>query len=360
MAAVKKYELVEAWIRKSIEDSRFAPGEKLPSESRLCTQFSVSRNAIRQAIRNLTQEGWVQSYRGIGTFCRSRIPSAQLTMNIAFVAFYASSYIFPEIIRGCDNILYKKGFHLLLNQSEYDLQKERDILLGLRKKKVDGIIIAPIYDGKNRSNAELLEELQAEGIAIVLCDSNFLDRRFSYVALDDLTGGAVAAAHLWAKGHRKIGVFFQEDYMVRIRRMEGVCGYLDQQGAPVRSEWIVHFKGLGPASEAPAAAERLFGRTRELPTAFVCSSDEDALQLIQIAESFRIRVPEDLSVVGFDNSSIAQLERVSLTSVDHPSFAMGELLTNILLEKISHPELRLVTRSLLIPSIVERSSVRAL
>src|SRR5208337_793607 len=137
---MKKHELVGSWIRKNIIENKFAPGEKLPSESELCAQFGVSRNAVRQAIRNLAQEGWVQTARGIGTFCRSRVPATQLTTNVAFVAFFASSYIFPEIIRGCDHVLYTRGFNLILNQSEFDLEKERSILLSLRKKRVDGII----------------------------------------------------------------------------------------------------------------------------------------------------------------------------------------------------------------------------
>ena len=139
---------------------------------------------------------------------------------------------------------------------------------------------------------------------------------------------------------------------MKIRRMEGVCGFLDRQGAPVRSKWIVPFKGLGPNGEAPAAAERFFKKAVELPTAFVCSSDEDALQLIQIAEKHNIRVPHDLSVVGFDNSSVAQLQQVSLTSVDHPSFSMGELVTNILSEKVSRPKLN----SSPVPSLPRQSS----
>ena len=141
----------------ALPKTRSLPGEKLPSESQLRAQFGVSRNAVRQAIKNLAREGWVESTKGVGTFCLSRLPPSQLTNDVAFVAFYASSYIFPEVIRGCDHILYKNGFHLILNQSEFDLDKERDILLALRKKRVDGIIIAPIYDGKNRSNAALLE-----------------------------------------------------------------------------------------------------------------------------------------------------------------------------------------------------------
>ncbi len=357
---MKKYQTIEEWIRKSIADHKFTPGAKLPSESQLCAQFGVSRNAVRQAIRGLVSEGWVESLRGIGTFCRSRPSSSALTTNIGFVAFFVGSYIFPEIIRGCDHVLYSKGFNLILNQSEYDLEKERSILLALRKKRVDGIVISPVYDGKDRSNADLLEQLQSDGIAIVLCDSTFLDKRFSYVAMDDIAGGAAATAYLWERGHRDIGVFFQDDYMVKLRRIEGVCGFLERHGKPVKNEWIVKFRGQGLSSEAEAAAERFFRKGGGRPTAFVCSSDEDALHIIQAAERFDIRVPRDLSVISFDNSSIAQLERVSLTSVDHPGFAMGELATNLLLEKITHPDLKHVTRTLIMPRIVERSSVLGL
>jgi DNA-binding GntR family transcriptional regulator len=58
---LKKYQSIEAWIRKGIAENKFPVGEKLPSESQLCAQFSVSRNAVRQALRNLTQEGLVES-----------------------------------------------------------------------------------------------------------------------------------------------------------------------------------------------------------------------------------------------------------------------------------------------------------
>ncbi len=357
---LKKYEIVATSIRRQIVENKLSPGEKLPSETELCQSFGFSRNAIRQALKNLAAEGWVESVHGVGTFCRARAPLSRLTKNIAFVAYYASSYVFPEVIRGCDHVLYKNRFQLVLNQSEYDLAKEHDILLSLRERKVDGIIIAPIYNGKDSSNSDLLEKLQAEGIAIVLCDNTFLDRRFSFVAMDDLAGGTLAADYLWEKGHRKIGVFFQDDYLVKIRRMEAVCACLDRKGAPIPNKWIVPFRGHGPAGNAMATAQLFFNRSADPPTAFVCSSDEDALQLIQAAEKQHLSVPADLSVISFDNSSVAQLQRVSLTSVDHPGFSMGELLTNIVLDKIYHPELNLLTRTLIRPTIVERDSVAQL
>ena len=357
---MKKHQVIETWVRSRIDEGVLVPGEKLPSESKLCAQFGVSRNAVRQAIHNLIHEGLVESTKGVGTFCRTRLPASPLSANIGLVEFFISSYIYPEIIRGCYNTLSRKGFALLLNQSEYNLEQERAILQDLRKKKVGGIIIAPIYGAGDRSNALLLEEIQNEGIAVVLCDDYFPGRNFSSVTLDYYRCGEEAAAHLWLKGHRKIGIFYQKDFLVKANRMKGVLDYLGRQEAPVKAAWMVGFNGQGPTSEASAAAERFLKGARELPSAFVCGNDEDALHLIEVAERQGIRVPADLSVVGFDNSDIAQLEKISLTSVDHPSFEIGEKAANILLDKIFHPEMRFVTHTIITPSLVERSSVRSL
>lgn len=357
---MKKHQVIETWIKHRIDEGVLVPGEKLPSESQLCAQFGVSRNAVRQAIHNLIHEGLVETIKGVGTFCRTRLPASPLSANIGLVEFFISSYIYPEIIRGCYNTLSRKGFALLLNQSEYNLEQERAILQDLRKKKVGGIIIAPIYGAGDRSNALLLEEIQNEGTAVVLCDDYFPGRNFSSVTLDYHTCGEEAAAHLWKKGHRKIGIFYQKDFLVKANRMKGVLDFLGRQEAPVRAAWMVGFNGQGPTSEASAAAERFLRGAKELPSAFVCGNDEDALNLIQVAERQGIRVPGDLSVVGFDNSDIAQLEKISLTSVDHPSFQIGVTAANILLDKIFHSEIRFVTHTIITPSLVERSSVRSL
>jgi GntR family transcriptional regulator of arabinose operon len=225
---------------------------------------------------------------------------------------------------------------------------------------VGGIIIAPIYGAGDRSNALMLEEIQNEGIAVVLCDDYFPGRSFSSVVLDDHAGGEEAAGHLWRKGHRKIGIFYQKDFLVKATRMRGVVDFLGKKGAPVPDAWIVGFNGQGPTSGALAAADRFLKEAKELPTAFVCGNDEDALHLIEVAEKRGIRVPENLSVVGFDNSNIAQLEKVSLTSVHHPSFLIGEKAAEILLDKIFHPEVRFVTQTIITPTLVERNSVCSL
>jgi GntR family transcriptional regulator of arabinose operon len=226
---MKKYQQIEEWIKESIGSGRFMPGDKLPSESQLCEQFGISRNSIRQAVNNLVHAGWVETKKGIGTFCLLR--NRNLTTNIGFICYYTSSYIFPRIIHGCDRILYRSGFHLLLNQSEYDLEKEHNILQSLKRKGVDGIIIEPIYSGSEPSNRELLLEFQAQGIPVILIDNYFPGEDFSFIALDDRRGGWIAASYLWEKGHRKIGVLYKEDYFPSILRKEGALSFLRERAS---------------------------------------------------------------------------------------------------------------------------------
>ena len=122
---MRKHETIETWIKNRINEGVLVPGEKLPSESQLCAQFGVSRNAVRKALRTLALEGVVQTTKGVGTFCRTRLPVSFLSSNIGIVEFFISSYIYPEVIRGCYNTLSRRGFALLVNQSEYNLERER-------------------------------------------------------------------------------------------------------------------------------------------------------------------------------------------------------------------------------------------
>ncbi len=100
---------------------------------------------------------------------------------------------------------------------------------------------------------------------MVLCDDYFPGRNFSSVTLDYQTCGEEAAAHLWKKGHRKIGIFYQKDFLVKANRMKGVLDFLGRQEAPVRESWIVGFNGQGPTSGASAAAERFLRGRRSSP-----------------------------------------------------------------------------------------------
>ena len=141
---MKKYETVQTFLRSKIESGLIVPGEKLPSESELMAQFGVSRNAVRQAINELIKERLVESQQGIGTFCVKRTQGG--SMLIGMVSFRISSYIFPRLVSACNQTVQREGYTLLLNETWYDAAQERSVLLNLRKRGVDGIVITPVQE----------------------------------------------------------------------------------------------------------------------------------------------------------------------------------------------------------------------
>ena len=324
----------------------------------MCGQFNASRSSVRQALTSLISEGWLKSQRGVGTFCL--LKDRTLTMDIGLVCYYTGSYIFPRIARGCDQIAHRRGFHILLNQSEYDLKKEAEILHKLQKRGVDGIIIEPVFDGKGQSNIGLIDEIARSDTPLVLLDNYFPGSDHTRVAMNDREGGRMAASHLWSKGHRRIAILHEGRYLPKTLRKDGALSYLAEAGAPVREDWVLSHDGPVSSAHARRLLDDFLGRPGEVPSAFICTSDEEAMELYKAAESHGIRIPHDVSVISFDNSSLADLPGISLTSVDHPGQYMGELATQVLLEKILNPGISCQTTSLIAPRLVERSSVRTI
>lgn len=356
LVRTSKHQLIRQWILESIKNGSVVPGDKLPSESELCEKFGASRSSVRQALTTLAGEGWLRSQRGVGTFCAMK--DRALTMDIGLICFHSSSYIFPRIARGCDQIAHRRGFHILLNQSEYDLRKEEEILRKLSKRGVDGIIIEPVCDGRGPSNAALIGEIARGGTPFVLLDNYFPDRNFTRVAMDDREGGRLVASYLWAKGHRGIGILYDGRYLPKMQRKDGALAFLADAGAPLREGWVLSYEGPIAAGHALRLLDAFLRKGGELPTAFICTSDEEAMELYKAAEARSLKIPGDLSVISFDNSSLAELPGIALTSVDHPGQYMGEVATELLLESILNPMIAARTTSLVSPRLVERGSVR--
>jgi GntR family transcriptional regulator, arabinose operon transcriptional repressor len=352
-----KHLKIRQWILDSIKNGSVLPGDKLPSESEMCEKFSASRSSVRQAITTLAGEGWLKSQRGVGTFCARK--DKALTMDVGLICYFSSSYIFPRIARGCDQVAHRRGFHILLNQSEYNLRKEEEILRRLQKRGVDGIIIEPVFDGTEPSNLAVLEELDRAGIPLVLLDNYFPASPFTRVALDDAAAGCLVAAHLWRRGHRRIAIVHDAHYLPKKLRKEGAMRFLADAGAPVCEEWLISYEGPVAEGNALRLLDAFLSRG-DLPSAFICTSDEEAMELYKAAEGRGLKIPQDLSVISFDNSSMAELPGISLTSVDHPGLYMGELATQLLLEKVLNPGVACQTVSLISPRLVERGSVRTI
>jgi len=350
-----KHSVIEDWIRDQIRNGHLQPGDRLPSESALCTRFGVSRNSVRHALSSLSQDGSVETLKGVGTFCRARTEGR--TTNIGFVCFFSHAYIFPSIVQGCDSVLYREGYHLLLAQSEYRLSRERDVLQNLRRKGVDGIIVEPINSGNGENNLDLFRELDSSGVPVVFIDNYFPNEDFSSVALDDRAAGRLAAGHLVEAGYRSVGLFFEDDYLPKLERIAGARERLAEAAILVPERWQVRFQGQGALSGAAEAAKAFFAHAGgDVPSAFICTNDEEALHLIEAAEASGRHYPQDIAIVGFDNSDIAAVDRIGLTSIDHPSHYIGNLASRLILDAIRDGSNRRRSATRINPQLIVRKS----
>jgi GntR family transcriptional regulator, arabinose operon transcriptional repressor len=356
-----KHHLISSWIKSEVQAGTIKPGDKLPSESELCERFDVSRSAVRQALANLVHEGWLESRKGIGTFVMGRRGSE--SGDIALVCYFAASYIFPGIVTAFERTAQNNGFHMIFNQSESELEKERQILRKLGEKGVGGIALVPINAGLDGSGAptdlaatnyELVRELVEGGTQVLLIDNNYGDDRFPSIALDDAAVGRSAARYLFERGHRDVGVVYAGNHRPFKLRREGFEAELAALGAGPGARSVRVERTL----DAEEALCEELGRDR--PSAFFCANDELAVALYKAASRRGLSIPKDFSVISVDNSDYAELPGISLTSIAHPSAFIGSRSAQILIEGISSPDVRFKSMITIDPVIVERSSVRVL
>ncbi|MFW5683795.1 MAG: substrate-binding domain-containing protein [Spirochaetota bacterium] len=353
---MKKYEIVENWIKSALLSGRFLPGDQLPSESQICEELGVARNSVRQALGNLNAQGFVETRQGVGTFCLAPGHSTSGSRDVALLCFSTSTYIFPELVTGVESTLTRAGYHLLLSQTSCDAATERDILIGLRERGVAGIILQPAF-GAEFTNADVVRDLIHAGVPVVLVDNAFADSEFSSVIMDDGAGGRLAASHLWERGHRDIAITYDADYLPKIRRSDGALAFLGERGVEIPRKWRVSYHAPHVSEILQAELRTVLGTSGKRPTAFCCSSDEEAMDVAAVAQEFGIGVPDQLSIVGFDNSRLATNGRVPLTTIDHPTQYMAELATTLLVHSIRYPDVFARTATTLEPRLVNRNSV---
>jgi GntR family transcriptional regulator, arabinose operon transcriptional repressor len=357
-----KHSAITTWIKQEIEAGRLRPGDKLPSESEICARFGVSRSSARQAISNLAHAGWVESRKGVGTYCLARrSPEAD---DFALVCYYASSYIFPRIAAGFEIATQRGGFHMILNQTEANVEKEKGVLLRLRERGVRGIAIEPVIAGSEdgsdlrdleTTNYRLLCEIQESGIQVVLMDNTFGDSRFPAIVLDDIATGALAARYLAERGHRDIAIVYSPLHRPFRLRRQGATDYLAGLGVEVPADRLL---SVGPVRECDAFFERYFDSRPRLPESFFCCNDEMSIALFRAAHANGYSIPADFSVISVDNSDYAQLPGISLTSIDHPDQFIGEKAAQILLDGVITPNVHYRSTISIDPVVVERSSVK--
>lgn len=320
----KKYEEIILWVREQTGSGNLRYGDKLPPEKDLMEQFNVSRQTVRRALKTLGDEGVVESRRGSGTYiCEKRRIRSGREVRIAAMLTYADTYIFPSILKGMEGVFTEAGCVLQISVTDNAVEKERMILREfLRNRSIDGLIAETVRSGLPNPNLDLYRELEQAGIPVLFINSFYRELDCPHVSMDDSRAGYLAARHLLECGHTRLGGIFKADDGQGHFRYAGYTRALMERDIKVRGRNII-WMDSEEIHEMEGEGSRILKRLEDC-TACVCYNDEIAYRLVSLLRNAGKKVPDDLSVVGIDNSSLARFCMVPLTSVNNPVEELGK------------------------------------
>ncbi|MEC9490874.1 MAG: GntR family transcriptional regulator, partial [Halanaerobiales bacterium] len=331
-------------------------GELLPSESKMAEKFNFSRDTVRRALDQLEKQGIVSRHRGKGTFYKNPETKVQ-EKRIAVITTYLSNYIFPNIISGIEEVVSSKHYTLNLANTDNDPNKERKHLKKIIDNQVDGLIIEPTKSAVDTHNMDLYRELKAKDIPFVMLNAYYRDLDPSYAIVNDYRGGYKAAQYLLQLGHTNIAGIFKEDDLQGVFRLKGFKKALSDYGIDSESAEIGSYITSQISSYPYHWMDKMLSHENR-PTAVVCYNDEIAVDIIRAILDNGLNVPDDISIVSFDDSILATATNIKLTSVRHPKAELGRhaarLLFNMLEIGVEKP------RFLYNPELVVRDSCKEL
>jgi DNA-binding LacI/PurR family transcriptional regulator len=272
------------------------------------------------------------------------------TNSVGVVAPYISRWYFAQVINGAEQALREAGFDLLLYNFSQMKGRERLFQHQLLKGRVDALVVISLPPTE-----EEFESMLGLGIPIALVGMHHA--RCSSVAIDDVAGARTATQHLVNLGHKKIGLLSGRPddpfgFSVPQDRRNGFMQVLAESGL----EWKPSREVYGDFTMygASRAMDDLLARP-DRPTAIFAQSDEMALGALQAIRRNGLKVPDDISIIGFDGHEMAEFS--DLTTIEQPVPLMGEMAAWSIMERLKSPKSE--SHSLTLPTtLVVRNSTR--
>jgi LacI family transcriptional regulator len=267
---------------------------------------------------------------------------------IGLVVLDVGNPFFVEVARGVEDVVSDRDHAVILCNSGESPEKESRNLRVLAEQRVRGVLITPALD-----DVSSLRRLRDRGVAVVFVDHHASGDVCS-VAVDDVAGGALATGHLIARGARSIA-FVSGPVAIRqcSDRRQGAVRALEEAGRPPGDLTEVLVPEMN-ATGGRLAAERLLGDG--LPDAIFCANDLLALGVLRVLLQAGVRVPEDVAIIGYDDIEFTSAAAVPLSSIRQPTYQLGKIATELLLEECDDPEGHAHQQIMFQPELVVRES----
>ncbi|WP_410512867.1 LacI family DNA-binding transcriptional regulator [Paenibacillus sp. BR2-3] len=311
---------------------------ELPTILDVAEKAGVSRSTVSRVLTNSNRVDPETRHRVLAAIKEINYQPSQVARNlrrqktnlIAVLIPGISNPFFGSLVQGMEEVAVKKGYNVILCNTGEDPAREIEYLRMLERKQVDGVIMTAL-----RNPLEKVEAFLKYG-PIVLASEYTDDDSIPAVMIDNGEAACKVTEHLILKGHMRIGFINGPGHIILCRdRQKGYVQTLEKYAIPVSDDLIIcsDFSIEGGFE----CAKQLL-KLEEKPTAIFAANDEMAVGVIQAVKEQGLRVPQDVSVAGFDNVQISRVVQPHLTTVDQPIFQIGvksvELLMSCLEESV--------------------------
>ena len=331
-------------LREEILGGKFDDTRKLPSEHQLMRRFSVARETVRAALKELLDKNLVDRRPGYGTFLveRAEVTAARkfgVIMPDAYYSFYA------RICRGIELAARKQGWTILSAALGSGGMRERalravEFAEVCKRERVSGVFFQPLQFLKDgvKFNLSVLKVFKDAKIPVVLLDGDFVPApsrsEYDLVGVDNTNAGYTLAQHVIAAGAKRL-VYFSNPLPAptSLKRGTGVGVAVTEAGL----KWTMD-RAIFADPEDARAAGRLF-RGARCPDAIIAVNDFIAAKLLKTLKQIGKRVPEDVLLAGVNGDPVAEESDPPLTTMAQPCERIGEAAVQLMFQRLADPDL---------------------
>jgi GntR family transcriptional regulator of arabinose operon len=345
MGRSPSYHKIKDYIRIQIKSGTLRPNDQLPPQSELMVKFSVSRGTIHKAVQELIEEGLLYGVQGIGIFASGADKESKEKTSLKVIGMIHPNQVVPRssLFIGLEKELAKQQYRLLLASSHHELQEEVKLIRELIDEGIEGLVLYSTGDEEHYGH---LTQLQESKVPFVMVNTYVARFSCPLVVSDNVNGGYLAGKHLCELGHERLAVMWWTNLMKSSEANDRLTGFmraLNDRGISFEENGIF---GCDRDYFIQSIRDRRDNREEDSPildevrrmneqgyTAVFCLNDTIATELLYCTRLLDISVPEQLSVVGFDDAHVSTLSP-PLTTIRQPLEDIGKHAAKLLMSRI--------------------------
>lgn len=358
------YQQIKMDIIKKIENGTYKSGDKIGTEKELCEKFDVSRSTVRRALLELEESDLIERLLGKGTFVKesNSLKAKPNNKNIMVIVPVISQDFISNIITGIQKITNESGYEINLCITNNSIEKETEYVKKAIHNDVSGVILHPT--NSTYYNTEVIKLIEKKPLIMTARYYEYID--CNYVVPDNYKGAFKAVNFLIKLGHKNIGLIADKpNHQTSIK--DRIRGYKEAHNInklPVNQDIIIdnledpcklYSSNPKNKNDTLNKIKNYLSDNRKNLSAVFAVNDFIGREIIIAAKELGINIPEDISIVGFDNVMISKKSEPPLTTIEWSQYKVGNRAAKELINLIENNPKKNIKKILPV-NLIERKS----